>query len=140
MNNDLIRAVKSASQFTATDFVQAYGGKTAKAAAALGTSQRSVQRWLKGAHKPAKATQKKINENLNQKVKSKTIKLSGQLQVGTSPTSARDRVVEIELDNDQWNDLLDDINEGELEDAWQDIAQAYGVNFIDLQEGSINIE
>ena len=145
-SSDLVSDVASRSD--PAQLWQYYGSSSAFASALSGTTDkkslpykaalRNVQRWIKGTRTPSKATQEKLKQLRPAPHK---IKLDGTIAVnGQGKKYERKRSVEIAIDDDEWERLQELAEAGDEDGFLEELGGAYGVDFIDLVDGTVDIE
>ena len=154
MSVNLLEELKPFVEWTPDNLIMEMGRKgfISNLADKLGikyaSAERNVQGWknhelgLKKGTRSNRAISSKSQEYLNEIGREATagshkIQLNGKLDVGGSPLKARDRKIDLDLNNDQWQDLLDAAENAD--DAWQVLADAYHVPIMELLEGTITI-
>jgi hypothetical protein len=130
-----------------------FGGKgkaggTSRLAKELGTTPRTVQRYITAGaekRKPSKAIQQRLNEiakaqGMKPPITAAKIELDGTIAVnGKGKSYERQRQIDLEIAEDDWERLQDYAREGDEGAAWDLLAASYGVDSMELITGNISI-
>ena len=155
---DIVATINNYNTFSAQDLVMAYGGSIGRAAAAVAgvpygkgvskdkaylAERRSIERQLKGQFKhPSKAKQEKFNEAgaATRKGQKTNIHMDGKIAVnGQGANYERDRTIDRTFSDDEWAELSELAAERDEEGIWDYIADHYGVDYLEVMDGTIDI-
>lgn len=141
----LVEAIRAEATWSPGDLVQKFGSTGAVAAQLAGTrdrkstafkaAQRNVQRWLQGTRHPNKQTQQRLNQ-IGNKGESKKIHLDGEIWVRDRKYK-RQRQIDIDFDEQQWEELTDLAMEGDEEALWDLVGEIYGPGYMGMESGDI---
>jgi len=163
MSDNLIDAINERMEsfnWTPRDLVMELGtsglaqrlaGTSDKKSKEYKSSLRNVNRYIapagKQQRKPSAATQQRMNQIAReQKMKPPPpkggvgVNLDGKIIVGGSPDKARDREIDLDIAEEDWARLQDAAIDGDEAAAWDVLADAYGVDYMEMVDGEITID